>query len=97
MNYQFPGNIRELKSLMELAVTLSSSDEISGSDFNVSSEDPNSMIQGHEMTMKEYEMKIIKATLRNNNNDISLTAKKLDIGVSTIYRLLKMERETENP
>jgi transcriptional regulator with PAS, ATPase and Fis domain len=40
-------------------------------------------------------MKIIKATMKKYNNDINLTAKKLDIGVSTIYRLLKQERESE--
>jgi transcriptional regulator with PAS, ATPase and Fis domain len=38
-------------------------------------------------------MKIIKATLKKNNNDIKLTAAKLDIGVSTIYRLLKEEKD----
>jgi transcriptional regulator with PAS, ATPase and Fis domain len=44
--------------------------------------------------MREYELKILKATLRKNNNDIGLTAKKLDIGISTIYRMLKEEKES---
>jgi len=44
--------------------------------------------------MREYEMKILKATLNKYNNDITLAAKKLDIGVSTIYRLLRQERES---
>jgi transcriptional regulator with PAS, ATPase and Fis domain len=44
--------------------------------------------------MHEYEMKILRATLRKNNDDINLTAKKLDIGVSTIYRMLKQEKES---
>jgi two-component system, NtrC family, response regulator AtoC len=96
MNYNFPGNVRELKSLMELAVTISSRDEIDASDFAVSAEDAYTIAPGQEMTLREYEMKIIKATLRHCNNDISLAAKKLDIGVSTIYRLLKIERESEN-
>jgi DNA-binding NtrC family response regulator len=37
-------------------------------------------------------MKILKATLKKFNNDINLTARKLDIGVSTIYRLLKEKK-----
>jgi DNA-binding NtrC family response regulator len=96
MNYQFPGNVRELKSLMELAVTLSEKNEIDASDFVVDTEETYSVSPGKEMTLREYEMKIIKAMLRHCNNDITLTAKKLDIGVSTIYRLLKMERDSEN-
>jgi transcriptional regulator with PAS, ATPase and Fis domain len=38
-------------------------------------------------------VKIIKATLKKSNNDIRLAAEKLDIGISTIYRILKEERE----
>jgi two-component system, NtrC family, response regulator AtoC len=92
LNYSFPGNVRELKSLIELAVTLSVGEEISASDFVLEEQDPISLIPGDNLTLKEYEMKIIKATLRKFNNDIGLTAKTLDIGVSTIYRMLKEER-----
>lgn len=95
MNYQFPGNVRELKSLVELAVTLSPSDEIDASDFSLDTHGTFSGIQEEDLTLREFEMKIIKATLRRYNNDITLAAKKLDIGVSTIYRLLKLERESE--
>jgi DNA-binding NtrC family response regulator len=38
-------------------------------------------------------VRIIKATLKINNNDIRQTAAKLDIGVSSIYRLLKEEKD----
>ncbi|MCJ7446687.1 MAG: sigma-54 dependent transcriptional regulator [Bacteroidales bacterium] len=92
MNYSFPGNVRELKSLIELAVTLSVREEIEPSDFVLDEGDPLSAITGDDLTMREYELKILKATLRKNNNDISLTAKKLNIGISTIYRMLKEEK-----
>jgi DNA-binding NtrC family response regulator len=94
MNYNFPGNVRELKSLIELAVTLSVNEEIDPSDFAVDAGDPLTSVTEAETTLREYELKIIMATLRRNNNDINLTAKKLDIGVSTIYRLLKEEKES---
>jgi len=45
--------------------------------------------------MREHEIRIIKATLKKYNNDIRLTAEKLDIGISTIYRLLKKEADQE--
>ena len=94
LNYPFPGNVRELKSIVELAVTLSVNDEIEASDFTFEDTGP-ALIPGEgELTMREYEMKILKATLNKYNNDITLAAKKLDIGVSTIYRLLRQERES---
>ena len=94
LNYQFPGNVRELKSLVELAVTLSVKEEIEASDFVLDPGDPLSAVAGGYMTMREYEMKILKATLRKYNNDIGLTAKQLDIGISTIYRFLKEDKES---
>jgi two-component system, NtrC family, response regulator AtoC len=94
MNYSFPGNVRELKSLVELAVTLAVKEEIEAGDFAIDPGESLSLISDADMTMHEYEMKILRATLRKNNNDINLTARKLDIGVSTIYRLLKQEKES---
>lgn len=94
LNYAFPGNVRELKSLVELAVTLSVNEEIAASDFVLEAEDPLAAVAGENLTLREYEFKIIKATLKKYNNDIGMTAKKLDIGVSTIYRMLKMEKES---
>ena len=91
LNYSFPGNIRELKSLVELAVTLSVNEEIQPSDFVLSDDELLSSEEGTGLTMRDYELKIIKATLRSCNNDISMAAKKLDIGISTIYRKLKEE------
>ncbi len=94
MNYSFPGNVRELKSLVELAVTLAVKEEIEAVDFAIDPGESLSSMTGMDMTMHEYEMKILQETLRKNNNDINLTARKLDIGVSTIYRLLKQEKES---
>ncbi len=93
MNYSFPGNVRELKSVIELAVTLSAKDEIEPDDLIVDRGDPLSIVATDSLTLREYEIKIIKATLKKNNNDIRLAAEKLDIGISTIYRILKEEKE----
>jgi len=94
MGYSYPGNIRELKSMVELAVTLSVKEEIEPTDFSVDDSDSLLSGSGNDLTLREYELKIIRATLRKYNNDIGLTAKKLDIGVSTIYRLLKQEKNS---
>ena len=93
MAYSFPGNVRELKSVIELAVTLSENDEIEPEDIILDAGDPLSVVANEVLTLREYEVKIIKAALKKNNNDIRLVAEKLDIGISTIYRMLKEEKE----
>jgi two-component system, NtrC family, response regulator AtoC len=92
MNYSFPGNIRELKSLVELAVTLSGKEEIVPADLMLDPDEPLSVSDDKDLTMKDYEIKIIRAMMKKYNNDIRLAAEKLDIGVSTIYRILKKEK-----
>jgi DNA-binding NtrC family response regulator len=93
MSYLFPGNVRELKSVVELAVTLSENDIIEPVDLVIDRGDPLSDIANDNLTLREYQIKIIKATLKKNNDDIKLAADKLDIGISTIYRILKEEKE----
>ncbi len=92
LSYTFPGNIRELKSVIELAVTLSDEGEIEPSDIILDAGEPVSYTSEDQLTLKEYELKIIKATLKKHNMDIKIAAAKLDIGVSTIYRILKDEK-----
>jgi len=93
MNCLFPGNVRELKSVIELAVTLSENEEIDPVDLAIDQDDPLTVVANEVLTLREYEMKIIKATLKKYNNDIRQTAEKLGIGISTIYRILKEEKE----
>ena len=80
MGYSFPGNVRELKSLVELALTLSVSDEITENDFEIEHSDDLTEQSSTELTMREHEMRILRAALKKYNHDIPLTAKKLDIG-----------------
>jgi DNA-binding NtrC family response regulator len=93
MNYSYPGNVRELKSVVELAVTLSEKEEIGPSDLVLDPGEPSAVPDEGDFTLREYELMVIKRTLKKCNNDIKLAASKLDIGVSTIYRLLKEEKD----
>ncbi len=90
--YNFPGNVRELKSLVELALTLSVGDEITESDFAIDTVNDLSGNDTTDLTMREHEMRILRATLKKYNHDIPLTAKKLDMGISTIYRMMKEDK-----
>jgi len=93
LGYPFPGNIRELKSVVELAVTLSETITIGPEDIILDPGNPLSDVMDDDITLRQYEMKIIKAMLRKHNNDIKTVAGKLDIGISTIYRMLREEKQ----
>ncbi|WP_424962081.1 sigma-54-dependent transcriptional regulator [Ekhidna sp.] len=94
MNYPFPGNIRELKSIVELAMVMADGTEILPDDITFAQKDVLSDILTEEMSMREYQMRIIHSYLKKYNDDIKMVADKLDIGQSTIYRLLKEEKES---
>ncbi len=94
MSYSFPGNVRELKSVIELAVALSEKDDIEEAELRLDTTEPFPVTINDDLTLKEYELKIIRATLQKYNNDIRKTAAKLDIGVSTIYRMLQNEKNS---
>ena len=89
--HSFPGNIRELKSVIELAITLSDSEEITDEDILLGN---NALIEdtiNKEMSLREYNIRIVKSYLEKYDDNIKLVADKLDIGVATIYRMLKEE------
>jgi len=89
VKYPYPGNVRELRAVMELAAVLSDNNLIEDIHINFNSTDSLSNFIMEDLTLAEYERKIIKFFLEKNNNNVVLTAKKLGIGKSTIYRLLK--------
>jgi len=89
LSYAFPGNVRELKSVTELAVALSTNEEITEDQIILGNEILMHDYSGREMTLREYDIHIVKRYLERYGNNIKLVAQKLDIGVATIYRMLK--------
>ena len=90
LSYSFPGNIRELKSVIELAVTLADQNEINADHIVLGrGQDLLNDLGNEELSLREYDIRIVKKFLGNYDNNIKLVAEKLDIGVATIYRMLK--------
>ncbi len=89
MKYPFPGNIRELKAIIELAAVLTNSDIIDENDISFNTTNTITDFLLEENTLKVYINKIIKHYLQKYDNNILMVAKKLDIGKSTIYRMIK--------
>jgi len=91
LGYYFPGNVRELKSTVELAVVMSNSDIIQADNISLSSSNALTESLSEEMTLREHDLKIVKSYLKKYDDNMKLVAEKLDIGLSTIYRMLKEE------
>lgn len=95
MSYNFPGNVRELKAIVELSAVMASDRQIDEENIMLNSSNSELDILAEEMTLKEYTERIIRHYLRQNNNNVLKVAKKLDIGKSTIYNLIKREKDDE--
>ncbi len=91
MRYKFPGNVRELKSLLELAVVLCSDDVIEAQDINLHGTASIKAVIEKEKTLKEYEHEIVQHYLEKYEGNVLQVAEKLAIGKSTLYRMLKTQ------
>ena len=87
--YHFPGNVRELKAIVQLAAVMANDGIIHADDIEFRSVHQESNFLNQEMTLEEYKHKIIFHFLEKYQRDVLLVAEKLDIGKSTIYRLMK--------
>ncbi len=94
--YHYPGNIRELKAVMELACVMTNGDNIKPSHLNMSVDENVQNILSSEKTLEEYNFDIIKHFLSKYNQNVRLVAKKLGIGKSTIYRMLQKKEFSLN-
>lgn len=95
LKYHFPGNVRELKSIMELAAVMAEHQHIEAEDINFNSVRKEENFTMEELSLREYTFRIIRHFLNKYDDNVLLVAKKLQIGKSTIYRYLKeMEEES---
>lgn len=88
--YPFPGNIRELKSTIELACVMSDErTEILEEHLNISGTDSFGNIVDQNISLREFNNKLIQHYLEKYSYDVIKVAKKLQIGKSTIYRMIQ--------
>lgn len=89
LQYHFPGNIRELKSMIELAAVMASDEEIKANDITFNSSTRIESFLHQEMSMEQYMFRIIRHFLNKYDNNVLEVAKRLDVGKSSLYRYLK--------
>jgi DNA-binding NtrC family response regulator len=92
LNYAYPGNLQELKKIIEVSALFANGPDLDKEDLILQQKTVFEHLYTEEFTLDEYIEKIILFFLDKYNNDVLLVAKKLDIGKSTIYRLLQKRK-----
>ena len=85
--YAWPGNVRELQHTMEKAVILGDGDTLTLNDFFFSK--ANLSTSTAVRTLEEMERKMIAASIRQNDGNLSTVASQLGITRQTLYNKIK--------
>lgn len=91
LQYHYPGNVRELKSVVELAAVMAEGEMIQVDDITFNSMNSTDDLMISEDTLRGYTLKIIQHFLEKYNYNVIKVAEKLDVGKSTIYQMIKNE------
>ncbi|MBO1520769.1 sigma-54-dependent Fis family transcriptional regulator [Oceanisphaera pacifica] len=95
--YHWPGNIRQLKQQLAVAIVLADGDPIDlrhfaalplGSEQTLGAEHTTALTRAPD-DLKSITDQLIKQTLANNNGNVSATARQLKMSRTTIYARLK--------
>jgi len=87
-NYQWPGNIREMRHSIEKAVILSESSILGPSDFSFNTSSKG-VSDNDNTTLEEMEKRLIAESIKKHDNNLSTVASKLGITRQTLYNKLK--------
>ena len=88
---QWKGNIRELQNCIEKAVILSEGERIQARDLQINPADLKDAAEtiSNQESLENAEEKVIRATMKKYNGNLSLVAKALNISRPTLYNRLK--------
>lgn len=88
-NYSWPGNIRELKNVIERAIILSESDTLTPNLLPKEFKGDQAIEFNDGLSLEQIEKKYILQIYNETKHNKTLTAKRLGIGSATLYRKLK--------
>jgi DNA-binding NtrC family response regulator len=85
MNFEFPGNVRELENMIERAIVVGNGKEIKLKDLPMGKE----MISSSVESLDELELNHIQKILKKYDWNISRAAKALNVDRATLYNKIK--------
>jgi DNA-binding NtrC family response regulator len=90
ISYNWPGNVRELQHALERAVIMSDTSTIEPESLFLSGKNkPNETPVGQNLNIEAIEKQAIIQSLKTNKGNISLAAKELGLGRTTLYRKIE--------
>ena len=90
LTHTFPGNVRELRAVVELATVLADGEQIFAEDLPLRTERAT-MNPGSLLSLREQTTAIVQSCLDEMAGDVLATAARLSIGKSTIYRMIQQQ------
>ncbi|MFT4600299.1 MAG: two-component system response regulator AtoC [Arenicella sp.] len=90
MSHTYPGNVRELRALLELAVVMSEGNSIEAGDINLyaSGQSLDGLIS-QDLSLKEFTAKIVQHYVDKYDKNVIKASNALNVGKSTVYRMIK--------
>lgn len=89
LGYSYPGNVRELRSTIELAAVMCDQKEILPEDITFNAVSVSKQFLSEEKTLKSYNIDIIGYFLKKYDGNVVKVAEKLDVGKSKIYKMIQ--------
>ena len=94
LSYAYPGNVRELKAVVELAAVLAEGAQIEAGDipFRAAPRPAEPAVGGPDFvfpSLREQTIAIMQASLSALGGDVVAAANRLRVGRSTLYRLIQ--------
>jgi len=97
LGYQWPGNVRQLRNVIDSAVVLAEGDQIDVGDLGLRGVASGEL---ESLDMESWERRLISEALRRTEGNVPDAARLLGIGRATLYRKVEhygIARETGRP
>jgi DNA-binding NtrC family response regulator len=104
-NYSWPGNVRELENVMQRAIILAAGQTVRAEDLSLNTPEPEDdggdiddvvdigdfhPAGSFERQLRDYKIKLAVASVRENNGNKTLAARKLCISRAYLHRLIRL-------
>lgn len=88
LSYHWPGNVRQLRNVLDSAVVMADGDTIDPDDLGLRDTGADQL---DTLRIDVWEKKLIDEAMKRTDGDVSTAAKLLGIGRATLYRKLEKE------